>query len=531
MALPQSGALRVAAVVALIAIGAGLQWFIGAQSDGLVNTLRWTVRDQASQVVAYDVYRADGDELTFELLTSVPIETGQETTGGNPGYEFHDKTIRGDTRYRYYLEAVTASGGRHRLPGVAEAQPKLAAVSANADGLAALLLGMALFLAALSGALGRWNPIGDEKEYLDRAGKDDPHAPDLYLRMPGFVTLTRWLTGGGVKPNRARWLSYGGVMLANAMTASLAVAMGGSPIVVALALLLGLEFAIFALRLWPEPLLTVAHIAILWVLIAAPPGFPAALAMGLVVAFALWIRLEQLVLLPAVGVVWLLSENPVGPAQWLALVSPAAFMVALVSLRNRARYGSFWPDTTWRFNANLAVHEATFGPHVVHIESSIRETVRRARNDQPAGTGRFGVAMVGSLVLGALRRMIAFVGKDTFVRDRLLPPRGRGFANVRGLPFFEVWLRWGYPSLVASAVVAAWFAGNWPMYLIPAVALFLACTLFHSRTRYRQLLVPALVLWLADSVSRLEVGLSVTVWTFLALMVIALGALSLREED
>jgi hypothetical protein len=95
---------------------------------------------------------------------------------------------------------------------------------------------------------------------------------------------------------------------------------------------------------------------------------------------------------------------------------------------------------------------------------------------------------------------LAYLGPDTFLRQQVFA-QGRGYPHLSppAARRLGLLLRVGFPLVVALCVTASVAVRAWPpAYLLPAAGVAVIGVSFHTRTRYRMAVVPALALWAAD---------------------------------
>lgn len=349
-----------------------------------------------------------------------------------------------------------------------------------------------LIQVAAGRGLGRRRPIGDENEYLARARGPDPYGSAPFLRVPLFIAFVR--LGRGRELLTAALFSA--LALATiGMTAAagwLAAGPTGALVVGGLYLLLPDRW-LLSRHLWPDTLLAWFHALVLvLILLGDRAGGISPWLLGGVAALAALTRIDAVVLVPALGLV---AAGRGTGGDWFALALPSVVALGLLSLWHGRRYGIPWPDTTVGFNL-LVMEEEQRRPGAA-VERVVGGAW--ARWDPAAGTtadtGRSVLRRPGSLLLGALRRVVSMLGPDTFGRERLLGDAPGAYPELGARPrrWLRGALRWSFPALVALAAggaVAQPSLCRVPLTL--AAATFLAGSLVHARTRYRFALLPHL---------------------------------------
>jgi hypothetical protein len=155
-----------------------------------------------------------------------------------------------------------------------------------------------------------------------------------------------------------------------------------------------------------------------------------------------------------------------------------------------------------------AVDEATGEPSIQRSVKRVSHRWKVAGGDTNAPLRLApGVRATPILYLQALiRRVVASLGPDTFVLQRLLPPRGEAYSTLKGrqLRWLSLWLRWSFPLFTATALWLILTTGTLDPRLLPAAFLFCALVLIHFRTRYRIALIPWMALAAADAAETLR---------------------------
>ncbi len=400
-----------------------------------------------------------------------------------------------------------------------------------------LILALAAILLcqwALALSLGPLQTVGDEVDYIARAAREDPHKPDLFLRVPLFIEFFVWVRKLTGKPERTTWLILSSG-LATALGSVLAAYHAGLDVWwVVFAFLLTPELLIYNRRYWPEPMLALSC----WIITLLLWQFPDThgLFFGLLAAIAVMIRIEQLVLLPAIGVAWIWAGADRDYWDWIGLLLPLVLCLGAWTLRCWNRYRIPWPDTTWKFNLAVVYRESR-QPLLTPI--NIQKLILAELYERQQGRDDTAQAALnlGGMYSGVARmplRWLAMLGRETFISTRLLPQQGQGFPAAAWGGAGRIWLRYGFSLLVCFAICAGFTSGVFEPYLVPSLALYIAITSFHSRTRFRALLVPGTAIWLAEGMSHMtavQTGASVMYWMLALLFAILLGSINIRIEE
>lgn len=378
-------------------------------------------------------------------------------------------------------------------------------------------------------------PLGDECDYLERGGWEDPHRPRLFLRVPAIPALTHLVTRFSAAPEAA--LRRGGALIGAGAALLVALAgwqLGGLwlALLAALLMLLLVERVLLSAHLWPDSLLCTLHGLALY-LLQFPSSTGLAILLGVVAMLATLVRIEQLAL--ALGLLLVLVWR--GPDQIvilsICLLGPSLLALAAWTLIAKRRYGIALPDTTWLFNLRI-LHGQLSDPEAgpTRVQRSIVSLLREQRAGDTSAPRLTELLAKLPAVLGSmLRRLLACFGPDTFVSGRLLPPMGQAYPALpasRAAPI-AVMLRWSFPLLASLAIWSLLVIGRPPDYLLAAVPVLLALVVVHFRSRYRLVLMPWLCLAGADALLRIEYfSLGALHWAALGLLLL-LTALHVRH--
>jgi len=383
-------------------------------------------------------------------------------------------------------------------------------------------------LAALFG-MGRRRPVGDENEYLRRAGDDDPYAPEPFLRMP----LLTWLAVrcGKHGSESLRLLSAILGALTVVVTAATGWYLGGPHIAIigSLLLLLQPERILLGCHIWPDTLvaLLVATVSLLLVLpVIADASL--LLPLGVVCALGALTRIDFLIVPPTVTASLLSSGRAIDGAGFFILFAPTLLVLSWCTLRNLRRYGIALPDTTWAFNLMVTGSEIRRDENLgFAIQPIIDQTLpgwsgatageRRSRAFQSLTSM---LRRPGLFAKSVGRRFLALCGPDTFLRYQVLPPeRAYPELNDRLRRLLDLALRIAFPLLLTLVVVGALSRRAPPAaYSWPALSLVAVAVVFFARTRYRLVLLPALSLLAAESLATPAAGLRDLTTTQIALL-------------
>lgn len=383
-----------------------------------------------------------------------------------------------------------------------------------------------------------FRPLGDEIEYMERGRSANPYRFPLFHRLPVLPTMARLAAGTGHPCATLRLTSVFFSAAAMAATAGASTRLGGPVIatVLCLFLLLVPERIILGSRIWPDVYLAAATggIALILSLTPAPIGHGAsALLTGLLVAFAVLVRLDALVLVPAAAAAWVGFNGWSHPIHLLFVVGPAVAAFLGWWWVSKALLGESWPDTTWKFNLGIAAQDALAqtGEGTIVIDDLIERHRARSASDlgDRAPEPR---APWTSYVRSIISRLRAMTGPDVFINGKLLPGDGHEQCIFSGSLATGL-LRLSVPLFLAASIVvfaaspttAGWLA-------LPSIALLLPPILFHARTRYRLPvlfgLVPALAGPLNAHLSGPHSGLS---WIVVAAAISVLTAVLAREPQ
>ncbi|MEN9643525.1 MAG: hypothetical protein RL238_194 [Actinomycetota bacterium] len=376
----------------------------------------------------------------------------------------------------------------------------------------------AIVQATFASAAGWTRPMGDEIEYLERAAADDPTAPQLFVRVPGFIWFVRALHG---HERRTRLLQHVVAVATVAVAASAAARVGGAEVAWVCGVTLALlpDRWVLAGRIWPDVPLALHHAIVLALLTVADRGTGVSpWWFGVVAASAVVVRIDALVL-PVVLAVLPLARG--GQAAWsgvLGILVPTVVALVLLALRNRRRYGLFAVDTTLAFNLRVMAREQRDPATTVQV--AVDDVLGDWSPASPQGALRRAFGGVGTparMVVGIGHRLVSMAGADTFARERLLPASG-GWPDMPSAvrrPVAAV-LRISTPALIGAAACGVAAGSDVTLQLLwPVVAAYVAMCAVHARTRFRAVLFPWLALWAG-------VG-AVHVWRTPTVMPVAIG--------
>jgi hypothetical protein len=385
------------------------------------------------------------------------------------------------------------------------------------------LIALAVQTSALRG-MGERRPIGDEWSYLERGRSEDPLAPRLFLRPPIFPWLASLCHGGtdgrgpDVGERRLRTLVAMASVLTVWLTAVAAWRLGGPSVALLSAFFLAAhsERILLGCHIWPDTLLA-AMLAALMVVSTLPERPAAAVFAGGLCAFGVMIRIDFLVVPPVLLAAWSGAPGSSSALMATALVAPTLVTLIVMSVRNSRRYGIPLPDTTWAFNLMVAREDARLSDgNQYEVEGTVHRALTAWRDLPPADVAGRGLAALGEILRAPLRfgrgvgrRLLILVGPDTFIRQRLLP-RDAAYPDLaeRQRRVWETSLIVATPFLVTMAVVGAVIDRRPPDgFAWPSLALAAAIVLFHTRTRYRVALLPALSVIAAQAIVALESNL------------------------
>jgi hypothetical protein len=342
--------------------------------------------------------------------------------------------------------------------------------------------------------LGRRRPVGDEMEYLARATSSDPFGPTPFLRVPLMATFVR-LTGpdeGRIR-NACSVVAIATVVLVAA--AGLTVHGPAGAIVSGTLFMLLPDRILLSQHIWPDVLLGLVHAGLVAVILGwggRGTLFPCLL--GLAAAIAVLVRIDALVLLPALTVLGVNGPVDDGAIGVAALWVPALALLGLLTLYNRRAYGIALPDNTALFNVSVlaAEHRSAAEPSVP-VDALVRsiwpeweESTDRGRVDG----FRRALAQIAReparLARGLVGRVRQMLGPDSFARDRLLAPETGAYPELAPLlrAAFTSALRVSFPCLATLALAGVTTGSSGRIdYLLPAVATLVVACLFQKRER------------------------------------------------
>lgn len=375
-------------------------------------------------------------------------------------------------------------------------------------------------------SFGPRHPTGDEQDYLARGYFADPYRPTVFLRVPLYLTLARWITIRFEQPQRAWRRTNAAIALAAAAVMLMAanVVGGATALWTCGAFLLVLsERTVLATHIWPDTLLSLLNAMLLLLLLLPVSPLQCAL-IGLALAMAVLTRIEQLVLLPGVLGALALELGRMSDPLLAVVTAPAVLAILTWSWAAHRRYGTWWPDTTWMFNLRLLEEEcAAAGRELVSIEPVVHgfygSWVQMSPEERKLRLFEWMKAPPSRLLSLLTARVLAFWGPDTFVSDRLLPPAGAAYGALDegSVHWLKVSLRWSFPLVSLTCLWAILAAPVYDYYLLPGVLLLGASVLVHFRTRFRLMLIPWLIVAGADGIARIATaGAQPWLWLLLA---------------
>tara|TARA_R110002049_G_scaffold304349_3_gene499476 strand:+ start:4125 stop:5318 length:1194 start_codon:yes stop_codon:yes gene_type:complete len=345
-------------------------------------------------------------------------------------------------------------------------------------------------------------PVGDEGDYI--GGEERPLAGLLFIRVPGMAALAHLLGDPAQREARLRvFMASAGTLCAIlVVTAALLIAGWGAAFIAAVLLLVLPERLVLNNHIWPDPLLAFSLAAINLLLVVRIDPTVTAAGLGVLVLLSTITRIDQLVLAIVVPVVFVMREAGT-VMQLMLIVAPTIVALLACTCWNYYKRGVALPDNTWVFNLRIAEADTRTGQPGTRVQPLIHSVRAHWQPDVPLraqqvrGTGRSIWRRRKAYVNGVVNRMWSLLGPDSFISERLLLPQGSSYLGLDGreLAFWRFILRYTFPALVAMflfGILAG--AQGVPLLLLPTVALFLAIVSFHSRTRFRIVLIPGLVL-------------------------------------
>jgi hypothetical protein len=332
----------------------------------------------------------------------------------------------------------------------------------------------------------RFQPVGDEFEYLQRAGARDPFRGAMFFRVPMLPSLA-WIAGRWRNPTPPlRAFSVISSAVTMGCTAAVLQLIGPSWAVHALMAMFALqpERLVLGSRIWPD-----VHLAAwgMWLALFLTIGiqqgttFELALAIGIAGAGAALTRLDGLVMTAAAAVALWAAPIPPDPSAWAAVIGTPVLAFVGWWCVSRFVLNQPWPDDTWRFNLSLERTErAVAAQRSTYAVDDLVDAVLHAPAE---GAGPPRDDRDASMVRPVVGRLRAMLGPDTFVRAKLLPTLDLA-QPVRGA--LDGFLRWAYPVLISAAVFSVVFRPRWEtLAVLPGLSIIAAGVLFHARTRFR----------------------------------------------
>ena len=382
---------------------------------------------------------------------------------------------------------------------------------------AVVLAATAVQLRALV-AMGRRRPIGDEAGYLARGQSADPFAPRLFIRpplLPWLAALSYRRAGDGESRLR-RWMAIASCLTV-VLVALTGWRLGGPWVALVASLLLAAqpERIVLGCHIWPEPLLALLLAALCFTQTIPPtPGL--ALGVGLLATLGVLCRIDFAIVPPVLLAAWWQTASP--PTAVVAvLLLPSVIALIWTSTHNYRRYGIPFPDTTWAFNLMVARRESRFrDSNRFEIEAAVNEIIPVWKQLHSTRVVRPGVTAFMDILRSPLRfgrgigrRLLTLAGPDTFVRQKLLPAEG-AYPQLgdRSRRRWDRALRVAFPLLVTIILSSIAVSPRLPeSFAWPSLALLAVAVLFHARTRFRVVAMPALALLAALGLVRLAAAL------------------------
>lgn len=366
--------------------------------------------------------------------------------------------------------------------------------------------------------LGPRRIIGDELDYLRRALRQDAHSPEPFLRVPWMA----WMAVLGRRHSKGpelalRFSSAVASVLTVALTGGAGWALGGPRLgwVAAALLLLSPERLLLGCHIFPDNFLALWMAALNLVLVA-PHSDATVPLLGLLCAAAFLTRFEYVALWLFTALALHLEWESLTVTRWAFLVLPTLAAALILSLRNYAKYRLPVPDNTPFFNLiylGAEIQERNrkraIEPFALEVIDSWYPMTEPDRRRAAARALRVMALHPLRLLLGITGRLLALVGRETFVSQRILTVTGAcpGIASSgwRGralLTASRLLLPVYFQLLLAAAAVAVLTSTRTPLIVWPAAGVFLVTVLIHVRSRYRLSLMPTLCLLAAQFVVR-----------------------------
>ena len=328
--------------------------------------------------------------------------------------------------------------------------------------------------------------IGDESEY---ATVEPPNVP--WIRVPG----QRWLIQGALRfTAHPVWLNIGLSILTIAILAGYCALHFGAPaaIFVVIAMLFSVERIVLSHHLWPDIGLGLVLVCVS--LLAASNLASAPVLVAVLAAMALTLRIEAAALCVVASLSPVLTSTGTG---WVTIVPALICATAVVALSVRAKllHGIFWFDTTVPFNWRVAQKS------VAMPDAPLNQVMRSVAegSSNPAQPGR---AMAHLPVL--LSRIRTYIGAETFIRQSLLRDNRAEYADANWLDanhLIRLNLKYGFTFLVVMFLI---FSPLMPISIwVTFSAVVILYTAVQTRSRYRMVVLPTMVLGIAHGLQTL----------------------------
>jgi len=359
-------------------------------------------------------------------------------------------------------------------------------------------------------AMGPAVSIGDEKAYISCGGEQDPYSPGQFLRVPLLAWFSKQAHRHSSDPEK--WLRSASTLV-SALTILVSMVsaqhIGGENAAFAVGLLLVFMPGriVLSYHVWPD--IWLGFWLSLICLVMVYPELPINLRAGLlgtVAALAFMTRFDALLLAPVTGI----GLAPASIYSWLLILLPTLLAFAFLSIRNARRYQIPWPDNTWMFNFMVSARETEREQVArVQVDHEVWKVAADWNKLSTAERMSHGIKGLRTLLMrpvrlffGALMRVWASMGPDSFVLQRLLPPTGLAYPQIsasfcRGV---QIALMIAFPIFASVTILALWVTETpLPGIWWPCLGLGVS-SLIHSRTRYRQAWLPGAALLLVSAV-------------------------------
>jgi hypothetical protein len=383
--------------------------------------------------------------------------------------------------------------------------------------------------------------IGDETEYVNASKGEKSNS--VWIRVPLMFWIGRCIRF--VIPNSGDSIFRLSISVISALSAAMVVTAAymisgiQTAVMVGLFQLVLVERIILACHIWPDTVLGLWLTAFCILLLITDN--PIALGiLGFLAAMAFLTRFEYLILSLLGWLVVIFKGVPIGDSTLFLLV-PTLITLTLLSIYNKWKFATWWPDTTFIFN--IAVSKLESDKPNLKIEQLMQHTLSHFRQTNSATLSeqyqlipnKWG-GVVG-LFKGVIKRHISLLSQETFLERffwKNSNPVYQGTIADSMRYFFLPTLRWGFTALcvVCLFVMPLMIAKGEVLWMLPVLCMYISASFFQTRTRYRVAFVPTMVLFAALGLQEINRFETEMYWGLLnvTLFIILISIVKPRQE-